>query len=88
MSTKHSPRKKIEEEALKIAASLKQNFSEAKEYVDPRTNKIVNSLKFGIVMDDKVITIRMPFHLLRESTIEELQEFFVNEMLELKPTKN
>lgn len=77
MTTKDSPYAALKEQADRIAATLK----------NPRTPQMAAArmkpaFKVGIVMDDKVITLEMPWTLIDSTTQPALAEYIVNQMRE------
>lgn len=88
MTTKHSPISKIKEQADVIARSLK-GF-ERGEVIDVRFADQLKAardkpaLKFGIMMDDKLISIEIPWTLIADSTELALSEFIVKKMKEIR----
>lgn len=92
MTTKHSPLRALKAQADKIAAVMKA--AGRGEAVDPRfADKICEALmrdsfKTGIVMDDKVITIEMPWALIRETSEAGISEYVLNQMRETREAIN
>lgn len=90
MTTKHSPLRVLKAQADKIAAVLKA--SERGEKIDVQfAEKIAaarekESIKFGVVMDDKIITIDMPWVLVRETSEVGIAEYILNQMREVRET--
>lgn len=86
MTTKHSPRHAIKAQADKIAQMLKA--AERGDKIDARfAEKIIAaraaySFKVGIVMDDKIITITLPWSTILETTEAGLSEYIVRKMRE------
>lgn len=88
MTTKHSPLRVLTLQAHKMAETLKA--IERGEKVDMRyaaklsamTSK--ETLKFGILMDDKVITIEMTWALIRDTTEVGLSEYILRQMREAR----
>jgi ABC-type hemin transport system substrate-binding protein len=74
MTTRHSPLNALKAQADKIAAMLKA--AERGEKIDTRfAEKIAaardkDAFKIGIVMDDKIITIEMPWATIRKRLAE------------------
>lgn len=86
MTTKHSPPRELKAQATKIAQHLKVTAAGKSTLPDP-AGKISASLargsvKFGIVMDDKVVTITAPWDLIRESDEAALTEWILKQMAE------
>jgi hypothetical protein len=71
VSTSNSPIEKLRAEAARMVPHLKRASQSKANLPD---------LKFGIVMDDKVISIEMSLKTIRESTPEALEELLVREM--------
>jgi hypothetical protein len=71
MSTAQSPAWKLEAEADKMAKIIKAVERGEKVAADPAGKMAAalarGSVKFGIVMDDKIITINMPTATIRET---------------------
>jgi hypothetical protein len=86
VTTRHSPIKTLKAQADKIAGMLKA--AERGEKINSTfAEKIAAArgkpgLKFGIVMDDKVITIDMPWLTISSTTEAGLSEYIVNQMRE------
>lgn len=85
MTTSQSPYSKVKAQADMIANVLKKV-----ERGDPMPDAYARmvaarqkeSVKFGIVMDDKTIICEMPWTKVAESTKESIAEWIVNYMLE------
>lgn len=92
MTTKHSPISALKEQAEKIAAILKA--AERGDRIDARfAEKIAAaraspSFKVGIVMDDKVITIEMPWATIRSTDEAGLAEYMLRQMREAHDVAN
>ncbi len=92
MTTKHSPLSALKEQADKIAATLKAAERGEKiavqfaEKIDAARAK--DSFKIGIVMDDKVVTIEMPWATIRATSETGLSEYIVKQMRETRDTVN
>lgn len=88
MTTRHSPLKALQAQADKIAGMLKA--AERGEQIDVRfaekiaAARLKESFKAGIVMDDNVITIEMPWATIRETSEAGLSEFIVRQMREAR----
>lgn len=86
MTTKHSPLSAIKAQADKIAAALKA--AERGEKIDVRFAEKIEaargkeSLKIGIVMDDKLITLDLPWQTIRSTGEVALSEYIVRLMRE------
>ena len=90
MTTSHSPLSQLKAQADKIAATLKA--AERGEQIDVRFAEKIeaarskDSFKVGIVMDDKVITIEMPWATIRGTNEVGLAEYILNQMREARDT--
>lgn len=90
MTTKNSPLSQIRAQADKIAATIKA--AERGEKIDVRfaekiaAARATPSLKVGVVMDDKVLTIDLPWTTIQESSEAALAEYVLNLMREQRPT--
>jgi len=88
MTTKSSPIKTLKAQANHIAATLKA--AERGEKVDARfAQKIAEArgrdvFKVGIVMDDKIITLEMPWAKIREASEPSLAEYILGLMREAR----
>lgn len=88
MTTKHSPVGQLKAQARKIAATLKA--AERGHKIDVRfAEKIAAaranpSLKVGVVMDDKSITLDLPWRTIRETSEAGLVEYIVRLMQEAR----
>ncbi|MCB1419777.1 MAG: hypothetical protein KDJ74_12585 [Notoacmeibacter sp.] len=88
MTTKHSQLKALKVQADKIAATLKA--AERGEKIDARfaakidSARSAESLKIGIVMDDKIITIDMPWTKIRDTTETGLAAWILDQMRETR----
>jgi hypothetical protein len=90
MSTAKSPLHKLKAEADNMAKIIKAVERGEKVAADP-AGKIAAALargmvKFGIVMDDKVITIEMPTATIRETSEAGISEFIINYMRGQQPS--
>ena len=89
MTTKHSPLHLLKAQADKIAAMIKA--AERGERIGVRfAEKIAAarakpSLKIGVVMDDKVFTLDLPWTTIRGTSEAGLAEYVVNLMREARP---
>ena len=87
MTTKNSPLHVLKAQADKIAATIKA--AERGEAVDARFAARIEaarhqeSFKVGIVMDDKVLTIELPWSTIRGTSEAGLAEFVLNQMREV-----
>ena len=92
MTTKHSPVSQLKAQADRIAATLKA--AERGDKIDARfAQKIAEartkeSFKVGVVMDDKVITIDMPWATIRGTTEAGLAEWILDQMREARNVAN
>lgn len=86
MTTKDSPLSAIKVQADKIAVILKA--AERGEKFDMRfAQKIADArargtFKFAIVMDDKVVSVEMPWSIIRDTDEAGISEYIVNQMRE------
>lgn len=92
MTTKHSPLRLLRLQADKIAAMLKAaergdkiNARFAEKIAEARTR---DSFKCGIVMDDKVLTLELPWATVRNTSEAGLSEYIVRQMRELRDDVN
>ena len=84
MTTSHSPLRVLKAQADKIAQKIKAAERGDLSADDPY-GKIAAALdkpsvKFGVVMDDKVITIEMPWETIRKSGEVALSEMILRRM--------
>jgi hypothetical protein len=92
MTTKSSSLKALKAQADKIASVLKA--AERGESVDTRfAEKIAaarnkESFKFGVVMDDKIVSVEMPWATVRETDEAGLSEWIVRQMRESQDPLN
>lgn len=92
MTTKHSPLRVLKAQADKIAETLKR--AERGEKIDTRFAEKIDaarskeSFKVGIVMDDKVITVEMPWATIRSTSEVGLAEYILNQMREARNVVN
>jgi len=90
MTTAQSPHALLKAQADKIASALKAaERGESTVTSDPygkitraRTQK--NSIRFAVVMDDKVIRIKMTWAAIRKMDEAGISEFIVKQMLEAR----
>jgi hypothetical protein len=88
VTTSHSPISRLKAQAAKIAAMLKA--AERGDTIDARfAEKIAAArglevFKVGIVMDDKVITIEMPWTMIRKTSEAGITEFILQRMRDAK----
>ena len=84
MTTSHSPLRVLKAQADKIAAMLKA--VDRGEKIDVRLAEKIEAacgkenIKFGVVMDDKVVTVDMPWAILRETSEVGLAEYILKQM--------
>lgn len=86
MTTKNSPRSALKIQADRMAKVLK-GFLAGTIPDGPFVQKLKDaldkpSIKFGIVMDDKVLTIEMPWSVIRETGEREISEWIISKMAE------
>lgn len=82
MTTAQSPIGKIRKQATKIARTLKAALTDPHPRFDAaRKNP---GFKAGIVMDDKVITLNVPWETIRETSEVALTEWIIKQMREIK----
>lgn len=92
MTTKNSPLAALTAQANNIAATLKA--AERGDKIDARFAEKIDaarakeSFKVGIVMDDKVITIEMPWATIRSASEAGLAEYIVGQMREARDAIN
>jgi hypothetical protein len=92
MTTKRSPLSQLKAQADRIAATIKA--AERGDKIDaPFARKIAEartreSFKVGVVMDDKVITIDMPWTTIRCTTEAGLAEWVLDQMREARDVSN
>lgn len=90
MTTKHSPLSALKKQADKIAEMLKR--AERGEKIDVRFSEKIDAargndvFKVGIVMDDKIIMIDMPWATIRSASEAGLSEYIVRQMREARDT--
>ena len=88
MTTKHSPIRALKAQADKIAAVLKA--AERGEKIDVRFAEKIEAardnevFKVGIVMDDKIIAVDMPWATIRSTSEPALAEYIVTLMREAR----
>lgn len=92
MSTKHSPLRKLQKEADGIAKNLKSLSRGENTTFDPK-GKIQSALKtdqirFGVVMDDKVLDITMTWATIRELSETMIASLILDHMRESRDTKH
>jgi hypothetical protein len=90
MTTKNSPLRVLKAQADKIAASIAA--AERGETIDAKFAERIKaarakeSVTFGIVMDDKVITIELPWATIRSTGEVGLSEYIMRQMREARDT--
>lgn len=88
MTTKHSPLSALRAQADKIAATLKA--AERGDRIDVRFAAKIDAaraqptFKVGIVMDDKVITLDMPWTTIRSTDERGLAAYILAQMQEVR----
>lgn len=84
MTTAKSPPAALRAQACKIADTLKRSVAGEKIAPDPLgkipASKERGYLDFAIVMDDKIVSIKVPWKTLEESTHAQLSEFIYRQM--------
>lgn len=84
MTTADSPPAKLRAQAHRIAETLKRSALGEKIADDPAgkipASKERGSCKAGIVMDDKIITIDVPWATIEAASVPELCEFIFEQM--------
>jgi hypothetical protein len=84
VSTSQSPAWKLKAEADKMARMLKSAELGEKLPHDPGGKMAAarkrDAIKFGVVMDDKIITIEMTWAKIKEMSEDGISEFIVNYM--------
>lgn len=92
MTTKNSSLSVLKVQADKIAATLKA--AERGDKVDVRyaekiaASRSKESFRLGIVMDDKVITIDMPWTMIGDTSEAGIAEYILKQMREARDTVN
>lgn len=92
MTTAHSPLRALRQQADRIAAMLKA--AERGETFDVRFAEKIeaargkDSIKFAVVMDDKVLSIDMPWATIRETSESGISEYIVKHMREARDAIN
>ena len=92
MTTKHSPPYVLKAQADKIAATLKA--AEQGEKIDVRFAQKVevarraDSITVGVVMDDKVIRLVLPWSVIRATSEAGLSEYILRQMQEARDVAN
>lgn len=89
MTSKNSPRWKLEQQAKSIASILKK--AERGEPIGVlwaerlKLARTRPTFKAGIVMDDKTIILELTWTLIKETEEKALVEYIINQMQEKKP---
>lgn len=84
MTTAHSPLHVLKAQADKIAATIKA--AERGEKIDVRFAEKIEAARgkesviFGVVMDDKIIKVEMPWVLIRETSEAGIAEYILDQM--------
>lgn len=92
MTTKHSPIGALKAQADKIASTLKA--AERGDKIDVRfaakieAARAKESFKVGVVMDDKIITLEMPWTTIQTTTEAGLAEYILRQMREAADVAN
>ncbi len=91
MTTSHSPLRVLKAQADKIAAMIKAaergekiEGEFAEKIAAARAEK--TAFKVGVVMDDKVITIEMPWATIRDASEVGLAEYVLQQMRDARET--
>jgi hypothetical protein len=80
MTTKHSPLRELKRQADIVAAKLKAASRGEVQFKDGAQHRA--SVKVGVVMDDKVLTIEMAWDTIRATSEAGLSEFILKHMRE------
>ncbi|MEW4459477.1 hypothetical protein AB1K42_15400 [Roseibium algicola] len=92
MTTKYSPLRVLKSQADGVAKMLKA--AERGEEIDARfADKIADArsretLKFAVMMDDKIITIEMPWAKIQSTSETGLSEYILKQMRESRESVN
>jgi len=92
MTTKHSPLSALKAQADKIAGKLKA--AERGEKIDMRFAEKIDAarateiFKVGIVMDDKIIIIKIPWATIRSTNEAGIAEYILKQMRETRDAVN
>jgi hypothetical protein len=92
VTTSHSPLRVLKAQADNIAATLKA--AERGEKIDVRFAEKIeaarakDNFKVGIVMDDKVITIEMPWTMIRQTSEVGIAEYILKQMRDARDTSH
>lgn len=82
MTTKHSPLRQLKAQADSIAQKIKA--AERGELTLKAGAEKKDAIKFGVVMDDKILTIEMPRELIRTSSEAGISEYILKQMRETR----
>lgn len=87
MTTKHSPRSALKKQADQMAATIKaiergEKVKDLRFAAKVAAARNTPSFKIGIAMDDKLITIDMPWATIRAASEAGLSEYIVKQMQE------
>ena len=82
MPTKPSPLRQLKEQADSIAQKIKA--AERGEITLKAGAEQKDAIKFGVVMDDKILTIEMPRDLIRTSSEAGISEYILKQMRETR----
>lgn len=88
MTTAHSPLRVLKAQADNIAKIVKA-VERGENPIEDRGGKIAaarnrKSVKFGVVMDDKVLSIEMPWTTIRDTSEVGIAEYILNHMREAR----
>lgn len=91
MTTAHSPLRVLKQQSDRMAMMLKA--AERGEPIPGDNGKLAaarskDSIKFVVAMDDKFISIDMPWATIRETSECGLSEYILNQMREARNTVN
>jgi hypothetical protein len=89
MTTAQSPLRVLRGQADRMAMMLKK--AERGEHIPGDTGKLAaarmkDSVKFAVAMDDKIISIDMPWATIRETSESGISEYILNHMREARDT--
>lgn len=92
MTTAHSPLRVLKAQADNIAKIVKA-VERGENPVEDRGGKIAaarnrESVKFGVLMDDKVITIDMPWATIRATSEAGISEYVLRHMREARDAQH
>jgi hypothetical protein len=86
MTTKHSPLKQLKAQADTIAEKLKA--AERGEIAVKGGARDQESVKVGVVMDDKLLTIEMAWATIKSTSEAGISEYILKQMRESRDTNN